>query len=171
MIFETERIMVRYLVPDDFESLFNMYSDPEMREFFPDGTLDASQTKEELDWFLNGDPRDSRLGLWALIRKSDNGFVGRAGLLGWDIEGTREIEIAYMIDKDFWRQGLGSEIACGLVRHGFAVTDASHLIALTDPLHTASIKTAQSAGLTFWKNIVLDGVDSAVYKIDRPVFE
>lgn len=167
MIFETVRLYVRYLVPEDFEDLFRMYSDPEMREFFPEGILDEEQTREELTWFLNGDPGDSRLGLWALVRKSDDCFVGRGGLLAWEIEGTQEIEIAYMIDKPYWKQGLGSEAAQGLVKHGFATTDAPHLIALTDPLHEASIKTAQSAGLSFWKNITMDGVDSAVYKIDR----
>jgi RimJ/RimL family protein N-acetyltransferase len=101
------------------------------------------------------------------VQKSDGSFVGRGGLLTWDIDDAKEIEIAYMVDKFFWRQGFGAEMAKGLVRHGFAVTDASHLIALTDHEHQASIKTAEAAGLTFWKNIVMDGVSSAVYKIDR----
>lgn len=159
--------MARYLVQEDFDDLFRMYSDPEMREFFPEGVLNAEQTQEELEWFFNGDPRDSRLGLWAFILKADGSFVGRGGLLGWEIDGVKEIEIAYMIDKPFWRQGLGGEAAKGLVMHGFATTDAPHLIALTEPAHTASIKTAEAAGLTFWKDITMDGVDSAVYKIDR----
>lgn len=146
-----------------------MYSDIEMREFFPDGVRDADQTREELTWYLDGDPRDSRLGLWAFDRKSDGKFIGRGGLLGWDIDGVREIEIAYMIDKSVWRQGLGSEAALGLVKHGFDATNAPHLIALTDPNHHASINTARSAGLTFWKNAMVDGLDSLVYKIDRPL--
>ena len=167
MIFETERLAVRYLVPEDFDFLFRMYSDPEMREFFPEGVLDRDQTREELEWFLNGDPGDHRLGLWAFVLKSDQCLIGRGGLLAWEIDGVKEIEIAYMIDKSSWRQGLGAEAARGLVKHGFSATDADRLIALTDHQHSASIKTAESAGLTYWKDIMMDGVGSAVYKIDR----
>jgi len=167
VIFETERLFVRDFAPADFPFLFKMYSDPEMREYFPEGVLDEHQTREELEWFLNGGPPDNKLGLWAVILKTNNQFVGRAGLLPWDIEGTREIEIAYMIGKSHWRQGLGSEIANGLVSHGFEVLDVPHLIALTDKNHIASIRTAQSAGLEFWKTISMDGVKSDVYKVER----
>lgn len=168
MIFSTERLIFRFLTQDDFESLYRMYSDPEMREFFPEGVSNKEETQKELDWFLNGDPDDRRLGLWAAIQKSDGSFVGRGGLLAWEIDGVREIEIAYMVDKSFWRQGFGAEMASGLVRHGFVSTEAQRLIALTDHQHHASIKTAEAAGLTFWKDIVMDDVASAVYKIDRP---
>lgn len=168
MIFETDRLVIRYLTKGDFDDLYRMYSDPEMREFFPDGVRNAEETCEELEWFLGGDPRDPRLGLWAAVDKCSGQFIGRCGLLGWEIEGVGEIEIAYMVDKAFWRQGYGSEMARGLVRHGFQTTNASHLIALTDAQHTASIKTAQAAGLTFWKDIFMDGIPSAVYKVDRP---
>ncbi len=167
MIFETERLQVRFLLPGDFEHLYRMYSDPEVRKYFPEGTLDEAQTREELDWFLDGDPHNPGLGLWALIHKSDGAFVGRGGLLAWEIDGRKEIEIAYMIDKAFWRLGFGSEIARGLVSHGFNTTDAEHLIALIDRDHDASIKTACSAGLRYWKEVEMDGVRSDVYKIDR----
>ncbi len=167
MIFSTERLFFRYFVLDDFDDLFRMYSDPEMREFFHDGVLNAQQTREELEWFLNGDPRDHRLGLWAVLLKSDRRFIGRAGLLGWEIDGRKEIEIAYMIDKSFWRLGYGAEVARGLVMHGFETTETSRLIALIDPEHVASKKTSQAAGLSFWKEVKMDGLKTAVYKIER----
>lgn len=167
MIFATERLLFRRLEPRDFDALFRMYSDPEVRKFFPDGTLDAEQTREELEWFLAGHPEDARLGLWATELKLSGQFVGRSGLLPWQIDGVREIEIAYMIDKAHWRHGYGSEAAKGLVKHAFEVTDASRLIALTDPLHEATHRTARSAGLEYWKDVLLDGIKSAVYRIDR----
>ncbi len=168
LIFTTERLVFRKLELTDLPDLHRMYADPEMREYFPDGVLSADQTRKELVWFLNGHPDDPRLGLWAVALKADGRFVGRCGLLPWEVDGQREIEIAYMIDKPHWRQGLGTEAACGLVRHGFAATDAPRLIALTDHRHEASIKTATAAGLSFWKDAYVDGIKSAVYRIDRP---
>jgi ribosomal-protein-alanine N-acetyltransferase len=158
----------RRLVPDDFGALFRMYTDPDIREFFPEGVLDAEQTRAELKWFLNGHPDDPRLGLWAATLKESGRFVGRCGLLRWEVDEVHEIEIAYMIDKAHWRQGLGAEAARGLVRHGFAITDAERLIALLDHRNEASVRTAKSAGLAFWKDAHVDGIGCGVYRIDRP---
>src|SRR5688500_3263561 len=105
MILETERLMLRMLMPSDLDDLFELYRDPEIRQYFPDGTRTYEETAEELAWFENGHPRHPELGLWATIHKESGQFIGRSGLLPWTIEGREEVEIAYMIAKPFWRQG------------------------------------------------------------------
>lgn len=167
-ILETERMLMRRLVPDDIDALFALYSDLEIRRYFPEGTLSFSQTQEELEWFLNGHPEHPELGLWATIHKETREFIGRCGLLPWTIDGHLEIEIAYMIDKHYWRQGLGREAAQALVGHGFDHLRLRRLIALIDPEHESSIRTAMSAGLTFDRTIEMDGVMSVVYSITNP---
>ena len=89
----------------DLDALYALYSDPEMRQYFPDGTLTYEETKEELEWFLNGHPKHPELGLWATIHKETNQFIGRCGLLPWTIDGRYEVEVAYMIDKAYWGGG------------------------------------------------------------------
>jgi len=77
-----------------------------------------------------------------------------------------------MIAKPFLRQGLGAEAAQALVRYRFEQLGLTRLIALIDPEHEASIRTAQRAGLRFEREIMMDGVLSAVYAIERhPVQE
>src|SRR5687767_9726202 len=119
VILETNRLILRRLVMDDLEDLFVLYSDPEVRKYFPEGTLTYQETKEELEWFLNGHPTHPELGLWATIHKETGKFIGRCGLLPWTIEGRAEVEVAYMIAKEYWRQGLGLEAARGLLEYGF----------------------------------------------------
>ncbi|MCB9454215.1 MAG: GNAT family N-acetyltransferase, partial [Anaerolineaceae bacterium] len=109
-ILETKRLLFRRLILDDLDALFALYSDKEIRQYFPDGTdgtLTYEETKEELEWFLNGHPHHPELGLWATIHKETNQFIGRCGLLPWTIEGRPEVEVAYLLDKKVWRQGLG----------------------------------------------------------------
>lgn len=130
--------------------------------------LTREETVEELDWFRNGHPQDARLGLWATIEKSSGDFVGRCGLLLWEIEGRREIEIAYLIARTHWRTGLGAEAAHALVAHGFETLGLNRLIALIHPDNIASAKTAQSAGLHFERSLTLDGMLYHVYAIERP---
>jgi ribosomal-protein-alanine N-acetyltransferase len=80
-ILDTDRLVLRRLLPADLDSLFTLYRDPEIRRYFPDGTLTYEETKEELDWFLNGHPAHPELGLWATMHKATNQFIGRCGLL------------------------------------------------------------------------------------------
>ncbi|HQR69105.1 MAG TPA: GNAT family N-acetyltransferase, partial [Burkholderiaceae bacterium] len=68
-ILETPRLLLRHLEPGDLQALFALYRDPEMRRYFPDGTLTLEQTRTELEWFLNGHPQRPELGLWATVEK------------------------------------------------------------------------------------------------------
>lgn len=164
-ILETRRLLLRRLVPADLDSLFALYSDPEVRRHFPEGVLTREETKEELEWFLDGHPDHPELGLWATIHKESDRFIGRCGLIPWTIDSALEIEVAYLLDKRHWRQGLGAEAAKALVRHGFERLQLPRLIALIDPAHQASIRTAESAGLRFEREIELEGVRSSLYAI------
>ena len=47
-ILETDRLILRRLLPEDLDALFALYSDPEIRRYFPEGTLTYEETKEEL---------------------------------------------------------------------------------------------------------------------------
>jgi RimJ/RimL family protein N-acetyltransferase len=154
-ILETKRLMLRRLLPDDLDHLFALYSDPETRQYFPEGTLTYEETKEELEWFLNGHPEHPELGLWATIHKETNQFIGRCGLLPWTIDGRAEVEVAYLLDKAYWRQGLGTEAAQAIAQYGFEQLHVSRLICLIDRENQASIKVARNIGMTFEK----EGVD------------
>ena len=150
-ILETERLRLRHMISEDLEALFTLYRDPEMRRYFPEGTLSYAETKEELEWHLHGHPKHPQLGLWATIHKESGQFLGRCGLLPWTIDGVFEIEIAYMIDKRFWRQGFGSEAALGIRDYAFDKLGLTRLVCLIDEENIASIKVAAKIGMKFEK--------------------
>jgi [ribosomal protein S5]-alanine N-acetyltransferase len=169
IILETDRLSLRRMVQDDLDDLFELYRDPEIRAYYPDGTRTYEQTAEELAWFENGHPRHPELGLWATIHKETGLFIGRSGLLPWTIDGNEEVEVAYMIAKPFWRQGLGSEVARALVRYGFETLHLGSLIALIDPEHEASIRTASRAGMELDFETEMDGLPTVVYRVHNPI--
>jgi ribosomal-protein-alanine N-acetyltransferase len=148
IILETERLLFRRLQPDDVDDLFALYRDPEIRRGFPDGTLTYEETRDELDFFLNGHPDRPELGLWATIGKADNRFIGRCGLLPWKIGGRAEVEEAYLLAKEYWGQGLGTEAARGIARYAAQRLHLSRLICLVSPGNLASAKVAQNIGMS-----------------------
>jgi ribosomal-protein-alanine N-acetyltransferase len=70
VILETPRLILRRLEPHDLDALFLLYRNPEVRQYFPDGTRTLEETRQELEWFLNGHPKFPQLGLWATLDRS-----------------------------------------------------------------------------------------------------
>jgi ribosomal-protein-alanine N-acetyltransferase len=152
-ILETKHLILRRLLPDDLDSLYALYSDEEIRRYFPEGTLTYEETKDELEWFLNGHPDHPQLGLWATIHKDTDHFIGRCGLLPWTIEQCPEVEVAYLLDKAYWGQGLATEAAQAIADYGFEQLHLSRLICLIDPQNQASIRVARKIGMTLEKEL------------------
>lgn len=173
VILETDSLLLRRPVLADLDALYALYRDPEMRRYFPpegaaaDGTLSYEETKEELEWFLNGHPRHPELGLWATILKENGAFIGRCGLLPWTIDGQDEVEVAYMIDKAYWGRGLGSEAALGIRDYALNQLGLSRLICLIYPENMASIKVAENMGMKVEKESEDEHGPFLVYSLSR----
>jgi ribosomal-protein-alanine N-acetyltransferase len=105
------------------------------------------RTKQELEWFLQGHPKHPELGLWATIERSTGEFLGRCGLLPWHIQGRDEVEVAYMIKKERWREGFASEAACGIVLHAHQQLGLNRLVSLVTPGNLASAGVAVKMGM------------------------
>jgi ribosomal-protein-alanine N-acetyltransferase len=170
IILETQRLILRHLVMEDLDELFALYSEPEIRRYFPDGVKNYEDTKEELEWYLNGHPERHELGLWATGHKETGKFIGRCGLLPWEIDSLLEVEIAYLIDKAFWNQGLATEAAQGILRYGFEKLGLARLICLMHPENLASQCVAQKIGMTLERKvngIAGDNFPTLIYSITR----
>jgi len=162
-ILETSRLILRHLECGDLENLYALYSDPEIRRYFPDGTLTRAETLEEIEWFLHGHPEHPQLGLWATIHRPSGRFIGRCGLLPWTIEGRFEVEVAYLLARPFWGHGLATEAASAIVRHAFDRLGYSRLVCLIDPANAPSIRVAERIGMRLEREMEDDGGPFLLY--------
>jgi RimJ/RimL family protein N-acetyltransferase len=166
-ILETDRLALRRLKDADLDSLFALYSDPDIRRYFPEGTLTLEETRGELEWFLDGHPEHPELGLWATIHKQTGRFIGRCGLLPWTIADQPEVEVAYLLSKPFWGQGLATEAARAIAQYGFEELRLSRLVCLIDPHNQASIRVAEKIGMTLEKQLTDDSGPLLLYSHGR----
>jgi [ribosomal protein S5]-alanine N-acetyltransferase len=183
-VLETDRLLLRPLTMDDLDALATIYADAEVRRFFPEGTLSVEETREELEWFI--DVYDGRygFGLWATIHKDSAAFIGRCGLLPWrvirsepgrlaldhadefpDEEAAYEVELAYLLAKERWGQGLATEAARAIVDDAFGRLRLPRLICLVDPGNGASLKVARNVGLEPDGDVELEGEVFPLYSI------
>jgi ribosomal-protein-alanine N-acetyltransferase len=170
VVLETSRLVLRELVANDLAALARIYADPEVRRFFPEGTLDREETQEELDWIVDVYYRRYGYGLWATVLKDTGQLIGRCGLLPWAIvpatsaslgldhapedpsDGTPvEVELAYLLAREHWGRGLATEAARAIVAFGFERLGLDRIICLIDPDNIASLKVASNVG------IIVDG--------------
>ena len=185
-VLETERLILRRLTIDDLGPLAKVYADPQVRRYFPEGTLTFEETKEELEWIIDVYYARYGFGLWATIDKETGEFIGRCGLLPWKVlEGQDgdvaltnagdgadgpagiEVEVAYLLAKEYWGRGLGTEAAQAIVDYAFERLQMKRVICLFDPENQASRKVAEKAGLTFERNVEVDGEPSPLYSISK----
>jgi RimJ/RimL family protein N-acetyltransferase len=170
-ILETERLILRHFLLDDLDSLFALYCDPDVSQYIPDAPRTYEETREELEWFMNGHPKHPELGLWATMHKEKGEFIGRCGLLPWTIDGKDEVEVAYLISKAYWRQGLGTEAAQAILDYGFEKLHLPRLICLVDEDNLASIKVAENIGMTFEKEGKDEMGSFLLYSINKSIVQ
>jgi ribosomal-protein-alanine N-acetyltransferase len=169
VVLETERLILRRLTLDDLDDLAALYRDPEVRRWFPDGTRTLEQTREELAWVIDVYYARYGYGLWATILKETGAFIGRCGLLPWEIEGRTEVEVAYLLDPAYWGRGLATEAARAIADHAFGTLPVDRLICLVDPGNDTSRRVATRIGMRLLRDDYVDDEGPAhLYALPRP---
>ena len=168
VLLKTTRLLLRHLEPGDLEPLYALYRDPAIRKYYPEGIRTHSETKEELECFLHGHPRHPELGLWATVERSTGEFLGRCGLLPWNIQGTDEVELAFMVKKERWREGFATEAAQGIIRYAHEVLGLSRLVCLVMPGNAASAGVAEKVGMSYEREFTDELGPCHVYSLALP---
>jgi len=168
IVLNTERLQLRRLESGDLAPLFALYQDPEIRKYYPDGTRTLQQTEEELEWFRHGHPRHPELGLWATVERSTGEFLGRCGLLPWHIDGRDEVELAFMIKKERWREGFATEASRGIIEYARQSLRLRRLVCLVMPGNTASVAVAEKIGMTLEREFTDEYGPCQLYALALP---
>jgi RimJ/RimL family protein N-acetyltransferase len=144
-VLETERLVLRGYLPDDFESFARFMADPDVTRYLTGEPLSRDEAWRSLSmiaghWLLRG------YGMWAVERKADRAFIGRVGL--WNPEGWPSLEVGWTLGKPFWGQGYATEAASVAMEYGFLTQNVSRLISVIDPRNQASQSVAARLGET-----------------------
>src|ERR1044071_1838685 len=114
---ETARLRMRLFKPDDLDRMCEITRDPEVVRYIGYGhPLSREETQANLEKIMNGFRRRG-YGRWALERRDTGALVGYCGLSSGNPEVG--IEIAYMLAREEWGQGLAMEAGRAALRYGF----------------------------------------------------
>lgn len=150
-IFETDRMIVREMGVHDFDSLFHLFQDPAVMQYYPH-TKSEEETRQWILWTISN-YRKFGIGLWILEDKSTRSFIGQCGLVPRKIDGEVKIEIGYMLRKEWWGKGLATEAAEACKRHGFSHFKFTDIVSVIDSDNLSSIRVSEKLSMNFEKYI------------------
>ena len=142
---ESERVFLRPYTQADFAALHKIVSDKQTMYAWGQG-FSKKQSQEWLDKQLAHYQQYS-FGIWAIIEKQSGAIIGNAGLNHTEIslkgKTQKIVEIGYLLHRDFWGKGYGSEVARMCVKYGFETLGLEEVYCLIKEDNTASIKVAK----------------------------
>lgn len=147
MRLETERLVLRQWEDRDRPAFAACVGDPEVMRFYP-RARDRAETDLWIDRMISFYERDG-FGFLAIERKSDGAFVGHTGITRIDFElpGNPEVEIGWIVAKEYWGQGYAPEAARACLAFGFETLSLPEIVAFTYRGNLPSQRVMQKLGM------------------------
>lgn len=145
IMIETKRLLLRDMTYDDFDPLYEIFSDAETMAHYP-APFDSEKVRNWIKWNIDNYAKYG-FGLWAVILKETGKVIGDCGLTLQNIDGELLPEIGYHIHKKYQRRGYGSEAARAVRDYAFENTDYDCIYSYMKYTNVASYSTAVANGM------------------------
>ena len=156
---ETDRLLLRPLVENDWEMALETFMDPEVMKFVADVGSEEALAEEMKTAIRRG--AGGRIGVWCVLQRETGEKLGTAILLPLPIEEDdtdwslvqedrypdADIEVGYILKRSAWGNGYATEACRRLVQFAFEETELDEIVAVTDPRNSASQKVLRKCGL------------------------
>ena len=158
---ETDRLLLRMFVEDDWRALHEHFSDAESTRYTFRRALTEAGTWRAMasmagHWSLRG------YGPYALEDKSTKAVLGTVGL--WYPLEWPEPEIKWALARRHWGQGYASEAVRAVQRIAHECLPDLSLISLIDSQNAASIRLALAVGATLERELEFAGSPFHIYR-------
>lgn len=136
---ETERLILRQVMNEDMEELYEILSDVEVAKF--DYFYPLSSKAEVIKFIerYRKELDENEEITWGIILKETNKLVGTC-CLGSFNEGARRAEIGYNIAQVEWCKGYATEALGRIINFGFNIMNLNRIEATVTPGNDASVR-------------------------------
>jgi len=146
IIFETDRLFLREFIEGDYNDLCEILQDKDVMYAYEHPFSD-DEVKSWYDRLIVGHYEKHGFGLWAVIHKETNDFLGQCGLTIQDLDGNEYLEIGYLFKKKHWHKGYAAEAALGCKNYAFEKLKAQRVCSIIRASNTASQNVAKRIGM------------------------
>jgi RimJ/RimL family protein N-acetyltransferase len=141
--FETERLLFRKFRKSDFPVVYDWLGSIENMKYRK-APLSEAETYSYLDWAISSaDAEECTDFEFAAVLKETGALIGSASLLRL----TSEPELGWTLHRNYWRQGLGTQMGKALLDFGFGTLGLYRIIAGCNANNTASYRIMEKIGM------------------------
>lgn len=160
---ETERIYLRKLNLNDCSDLAKVLSDPVSMIHYG-GAFSFDKVEQ---WIFKNTKRyeTDDYGLWAMIRKSDDAFMGDCGITNQIVDGELIQEIGYHVIRNYCNMGYATESALACKIHAFKNLKIPIIYSYTRVDNLASRRVAEKIGMIETKRFMSNGHEQILYGV------
>jgi RimJ/RimL family protein N-acetyltransferase len=153
-LFETDRLALRRLTPDDDAFILELLNDPLFLRFVGDkGVRTLADAREYITHGPMASYAQHGFGLFHVSLKHDGTPIGMCGLLKREVLEDVDIGFAYL--PQFSGQGYGTEAARATLDYGRTVLGLKRIVAITAPDNEGSQNILRKIGLRHEKTLKL----------------
>jgi RimJ/RimL family protein N-acetyltransferase len=158
---ETERLLLREILPTDVDGFFELDSDPEVHRYLGSKPLTSKEQIVEVIEMIRQQYIDHGIGRWAVIDKNTNEFMGWSGLKWMTTRTNNHIhyyDLGYRLKKKFWGQGIATGTSLLFLHYEFETLNASEVYAMANIENIGSNQVLKKAGLTCMDTFDFEGI-------------
>jgi ribosomal-protein-alanine N-acetyltransferase len=165
---ETERLIIRELLPTDDEAMFELDSDKEVHKYLGNKPVTTIEQSRVVIALIRKQYEDNGIGRWAMIEKETGTFIGWTGLKLITERTNNHInyyDIGYRLIRKHWGKGYAYESAKASIDYGFNKLQLKEIYGMANAHNLASKKILIKSGLKHLETFELEGELTDWYKI------
>jgi RimJ/RimL family protein N-acetyltransferase len=170
---ETERLVLREIIPEDAEAFFAMDSNPEVVKYVGIEPLtNISQSIENIASIRN-QYIENGIGRWAVICKEDGKLIGWCGLkLIKEINNHQNIhDIGYRFSPEYWGKGFATESSVAVLNYAINNINLNKVYAYADVENVASNHILRKLGFEEKGTFLDEGDKCFWYELNKENFK
>ncbi len=168
-VITTERLALRRMTYDDFDSIRRIHSDPEVMSIYG-GVYTEEKTREWIQRNLDRYKKDG-VSFFAITSRQTGELIGCGGIIMQPTDQGIEPEIGYQIRRDQQALGYATEMARGCMKYAFEIMKADHIISLIRPDNSPSRRVAEKNSLVVDREYLWQGQLHLVYRMTKSRWE
>ena len=145
-ILKTERLVIREFTPDDLDDLYTLYD--HAGPYVAPLSDNRDEERLKLESYIQYVYGFYGFGLWAVCLKENGQLIGRCGLQLESVDGDAELEMGYLIDRNYRRKGYGTECVRAVMDYAKQLESYDRIVLRIHRDNTPSVKFAESLGFT-----------------------
>ncbi len=156
----TDRLVLRKMLPTDAEDMFEYAQNPAVTRFLLwEPHVSRKFTLSYLK-FIQSQYSSGNFFDWAVTLADSGKMIGTCGFTTFDEE-NNTAEIGYVLNPDYWRQGIATEVLRRVMHFGFDVLGLHRIYVRIMDGNDASVAVARKCGMrheaTLWRSLLVKG--------------